>query len=155
MTRITTRSSASSRLVDKILAELFVERVAHSRRARHDPAVLPAREADHCVRVVVGELDDQERHLERPDGLELPLGAAAPLDDEALLRHARELALDAALAHREVDVDALRRVVPRVDLARVAAADLEIGRLHRDDVPRAHEARDVDRLDQLERRKLR
>ena len=66
--------------------------------------------------------------------------------DEALLRDALGRVVEGVRLEGEVDVDAVLGGVPGVDLDRVDRTDLEVRRFHADDVPGAHEARDVHQI---------
>ena len=130
--------------------DLPVIRLRDRRLAGHDPDVVALGPADHRLRVVLVQVDDQELRLDRPDELHAPLGVVVAANESAW-RVAPLRAVKATLAEGEDGGDGAVRV-EAVALDRVVRAALEKGGDVRDHVPVAHVTLEINVIDRGHRR---
>ena len=118
--------------------------------ARHDPHVVAFVSPDHGLRVVGIEVRDQKLGLERPEELHVPRRIIYRVHDEAAGIVAFGGTVETPLVKGKHGIDRAVRL-EAVGFNAVVRLGFDKSRDRGDDIPRAHEARQIDAFDGLER----
>ena len=132
--------------VRDLLDERGVALIVDRGRTGHDPDIVARAARDDGLGVAGIHMRDHILGLDGPDELHAPDGVMGAGDHETLRVHDLRLAVEGALVEGEGGLDgAVRREF--VGLDRVVDVLLDEGRDDADDIPRPHEALQVDLLD--------